>query len=565
MVSIVRRFASYPRFPAVARVLIASVGAATLTVLLVYLLMSLFVAGYPLLGRGDATAEQVAGVGWVVGTLATPAIFFALAFAGAYLAAKASSGPPRAVGLLVGLLAAVAALGIIQVSYAGVAVWEFPLYTIAGIVAGRAGAALALRVLGWQQALTRAAHLAGAVRDRSELPRATGLAFTSLGAAAAALWTFRDEDEADDDTANGSVDGARGRETSLDRDEAHRGRFRHAHAWSAEQPYRSDPRRSDTTSDSLSRVLDGAVARALPPGTGAVEDLDVTVVRQADVDPNERASWLDAGAKAVLVVPLKTSAQAPLGLLAVALRSSTPPVGMLGQAYSPFVTTASLALHNTFLVEQAQQAATLKERQRFQLDVHDTLAQSFTGIRHALGAIDEASSPEQTWDQIGIALEASRSGEQQARDLVEGATDLDATALPEVLRRLAASHASRTGPQVAFRTVGDPRPLGRAGEVALLRVAQEALNNAKKHSRARRVELVLTFADALATLQLADDGRGLEMSANAGIASGGRGLAGMRERMRSVGGSLFLGSTPGKGTRVLAHLPTEPPSTMPTG
>ena len=94
--------------------------------------------------------------------------------------------------------------------------------------------------------------------------------------------------------------------------------------------------------------------------------------------------------------------------------------------------------------------------------------------------------------------------------------------------------------------------------MALLRAAQESLANARRHARATRISVTLTYFTDQASLDVIDDGRGFDASVVAG--SGGMGLLGMRERAERLGGSVVIESAPGEGTAVAVTLPAiEPP------
>jgi signal transduction histidine kinase len=91
-------------------------------------------------------------------------------------------------------------------------------------------------------------------------------------------------------------------------------------------------------------------------------------------------------------------------------------------------------------------------------------------------------------------------------------------------------------------------------EVALFRVAQEALNNVAKHAKASRVGLTLSYMDDVVLLDVRDDGIGFEP----GVTGGGFGLSSMRQRLLRVAGSLAIESSPGEGTAVNASVPALP-------
>ena len=101
-------------------------------------------------------------------------------------------------------------------------------------------------------------------------------------------------------------------------------------------------------------------------------------------------------------------------------------------------------------------------------------------------------------------------------------------------------------------TRGDTSHLGADEEIAVYRVAQEALTNAGRHSSAGRVALELSMSDAGTELRIRDDGKGFDPSARNGH---GLGLDGMAERARLLGGELTVNSTAQAGTTVELRLP----------
>jgi signal transduction histidine kinase len=109
--------------------------------------------------------------------------------------------------------------------------------------------------------------------------------------------------------------------------------------------------------------------------------------------------------------------------------------------------------------------------------------------------------------------------------------------------------------------VGDGFPLELAGEVGveLLRVLQEALTNARRHSEARSVEVTLRAEDQEVLVEVADDGRGFDpASVRTGV-----GLSAMRERIEGLGGRIEFSSHPGEGTRVDVRVPLRDDTPVP--
>jgi signal transduction histidine kinase len=98
---------------------------------------------------------------------------------------------------------------------------------------------------------------------------------------------------------------------------------------------------------------------------------------------------------------------------------------------------------------------------------------------------------------------------------------------------------------------GTPRLLDPTVDFGLLRICQEALQNIKKHARAHSVNITLSYMPDLFTLDVADDGRGMEYEPK----GNGFGLKSMRQRAEELGGTLVVESEPGKGTTIAVSLP----------
>lgn len=134
-------------------------------------------------------------------------------------------------------------------------------------------------------------------------------------------------------------------------------------------------------------------------------------------------------------------------------------------------------------------------------------------------------------------------------------TLLDDMGVLPALRSLADSVAKRTGLQVSVHGELDQR-IHRAGETALYRIAQEALNNVVRHAQARRVEIRLQSHGRGVNCVIEDDGIGFDVAAVQGrTGERGLGLTGMQERLASVDGTLQIRSTPGRGTELLISIP----------
>jgi signal transduction histidine kinase len=123
---------------------------------------------------------------------------------------------------------------------------------------------------------------------------------------------------------------------------------------------------------------------------------------------------------------------------------------------------------------------------------------------------------------------------------------------------LARQLSEETGIRADTVVTGTIRSLDAEQETALLRAAQESLANVRKHARAMRVTVTLSYMDDVTVLDIQDDGVGFRPPAKSEAApEGGVGLRAMRERVEEIGGTISVESGPGEGTTVVAHLPVD--------
>jgi len=206
------------------------------------------------------------------------------------------------------------------------------------------------------------------------------------------------------------------------------------------------------------------------------------------------------------------------------------------------------------------------ERERMAQEIHDTLAQGFTSIVMLAQTAESdlrRGRSDLAAERIALVERTARDNLAEARALVAAFAPvaLDGAGLGEALGRLAARFAEETGVRVDLRLGDGGAPLAREHEVILLRAAQEALANVRRHAGAASVRVVLTLDVDDASLEVVDDGRGIDPAAAEGF-----GLRGMRERVTSGGGTLAVGAVDddgggGGGTRVQISLPTQPEET----
>ncbi len=204
-----------------------------------------------------------------------------------------------------------------------------------------------------------------------------------------------------------------------------------------------------------------------------------------------------------------------------------------------------------------QFSAVLAERNRIAREIHDNLAQDILGISVQLELVARlmpaaAEAAKGHLDRARILVRNSmtearryvwdlRSQELQKKDLT--------AALRDTTNRLTAEN----GVEAVVEVTGPLRPLPLPVETNLLRIGQEAINNAVKHARANRIDVTLNFDTRSVRLSIRDDGRGFDPEAR--IADGHFGLIGMRERAEQIGGVLTIDSAEERGTQIAIDVP----------
>jgi two-component system sensor histidine kinase UhpB len=194
-----------------------------------------------------------------------------------------------------------------------------------------------------------------------------------------------------------------------------------------------------------------------------------------------------------------------------------------------------------------------EERRRLARDLHDEVNQALTAILLRLQAVSQDAPPE----VVDELAEVRRLVNQAMDELLRLARELRPTALDDhglysALESQARRFSTQTGITTDLRTHGEPATLDADREIAVFRIAQEALANVARHADASRVDIDLTpLGRRGVELTVRDDGRGF---ATSGI-SDGLGLNGMVERARLVGGELQVDSRPGGGTAVSLRVP----------
>jgi len=211
------------------------------------------------------------------------------------------------------------------------------------------------------------------------------------------------------------------------------------------------------------------------------------------------------------------------------------------------------------LLQARQKLATLEERNRLARDLHDSVKQQIFAVSMQIGATKVLLKRDVNAAEVRLN-EAEKLVHQAQQELTSLIRELRPVALEgkglvAALRELATDWTQQTNIVATVRVEGvtgtlPAETLPLTLEEALFRVAQEALSNVVRHSKATLVQLTLTLTSETVTLSVADNGQGFDPTRHGHL---GVGLLSMQERMKSLGGDVQVESTPGKGARIIAY------------
>lgn len=293
--------------------------------------------------------------------------------------------------------------------------------------------------------------------------------------------------------------------------------------------------------------------------------------RLADITDDPRFGWWPTAhprLKGFLGVPIRDGRE----ILGALFMGNTQPVG---EGFTEddeallkiLAAHAAIALTHARLYERERELAITAERARLARELHDAVAQKLFALRLTAQAASTLveSDPERARTQLAqVSALATEAAAELSTAVGELRTpDLSGDGLAEALRKQVAvidrARSAHGGPRVFFRC-GPPCPaLPPTHDQVVLRVTQEALHNALRHSAARRIDVSLAAIGKArasefvggARLLVRDDGKGFDPEA----AGRGLGLVSMRERADSVGGRLTVRTRPGEGTLIELEVP----------
>ncbi len=211
---------------------------------------------------------------------------------------------------------------------------------------------------------------------------------------------------------------------------------------------------------------------------------------------------------------------------------------------------------------RAEQASILEERNRMAREIHDTLAQAFTGVLLHVGSVtqmlvDDSGSAQIYLKRLEKIDELARTGLAEARRSVVALRPqlLEQGTLESALQRLVTQMQPTTKTTLIYESKGAIYALPTEVENHLLRIGQEALTNAIKYANASKILIELVYNNTECLLRIKDNGQGFGIGSISSL--GGFGLLGMSERAERIGAQLAIQSEPGQGTEIIVTVNRE--------
>jgi predicted ATPase/signal transduction histidine kinase/GAF domain-containing protein/tRNA A-37 threonylcarbamoyl transferase component Bud32 len=212
--------------------------------------------------------------------------------------------------------------------------------------------------------------------------------------------------------------------------------------------------------------------------------------------------------------------------------------------------------------KRAEQASILEERNRMAREIHDTLAQAFTGVLLHVGSViqmlrNDSGSAQIYLERLTKIDELARTGLAEARRSVVALRPqlLEESTLQNALQRLVTQMQPTTQTILIYERKGSVYALPTEVENHLLRIGQEALTNAIKYANASQILIELVYSNTQCLLRVKDNGQGFGIGSISSL--DGFGLLGMSERAERIGAQLAIQSQPGQGTEVIVTVNRE--------
>lgn len=263
------------------------------------------------------------------------------------------------------------------------------------------------------------------------------------------------------------------------------------------------------------------------------------------------------GFKQMACFPL-TATGSVVGVLSMATHNATPLDNHDIQVITAISSWAGLAIENARLLENARRLAILEERERIGMDLHDGIIQSIYGVGLALedARLLTQEDPAKAQERIQQAIKGLNHTISDIRSYILDLRprQFSNENLMDGLKRLLTEFRVNTLAEGNLSGVPeDLVGLPQAHAVALFHICQEALANAAKHARARRVDVSIWTTPERVIMEIKDNGKGFDMSGTKTTI--GHGLANMQTRIHQIGGDVEITSMTSEGTSILAWAP----------
>jgi signal transduction histidine kinase len=277
----------------------------------------------------------------------------------------------------------------------------------------------------------------------------------------------------------------------------------------------------------------------------------------AGMPDENRAYIMSLGVKSLLTVPMVLGHETVGWICIRSTRVDHDTMKSQIRVAEALAGQATLAMQMARLSETARQTAVLEERNRIARDIHDTLAQGFTGVVVNLQASSRALKKDDlslAATHIEHARELAQHGLAQARNSVQALRPhpADDASIQSELQSLADLLQETGAVQAHFVCTGQARVIAPEIWTEMIRIAQESTTNVLKHAQAQHVHITLAYERDGLSLSVSDDGLGFELKSET---SDGFGLIGMQERAKRIGARLQIQGRPGQGTRILLSVP----------
>ncbi len=224
----------------------------------------------------------------------------------------------------------------------------------------------------------------------------------------------------------------------------------------------------------------------------------------------------------------------------------------------PFMALSTFSIATLFVWVIAKKIIELRleermsERMRISRDLHDTFLQTIQGSKlfaeNTLAKCSDLASMRQATEQLALWLDRATEEGRAALNSLQTTQDAQHE-LADALRMVTADAGTQSSMKIVLSISGEPIGLSPGVQDEVVRIAREALTNARRHSQGRNAEVKLDYADGF-SLTVFDDGVGFDSTVRGGALNGHYGLRGMRERAAHIGAELTICSSAESGTQV---------------